>query len=93
MERSRSDALVEKLNVYDTPEELAIETAWQVIGRQKMYDKTNRMQEIADTLAADVRDMADRIFRGSRPTYIVGLPQGKPEHYTFEEFASAIGWK
>lgn len=93
MERSRSDALVEKLNTYDAPDELAIETAWQVIGRQKMYDKTNRMQEIADTIASDVRDMAARLFRGSRPTYIVGLPQGKPAHYAFDTFANAIGWK
>ena len=92
MERSRNAAMVEKLNKYDKSDDKALETAWQMIGRGNMYDVDIRINSIYETTAADVRDIAQKIFRGSRPTYIVAVPEGSNGYYTFEEFCKFIKW-
>jgi hypothetical protein len=89
MERSRNEAMVEKLDKYEKSDDRALETAWQLIGRGSMYDVANRINSIFETRAEDVRDIARRIFRGSRPTYIVALPDGS-SYYTLDELMAAL---
>lgn len=92
MERSRNAAMVEKLNKYDKSDDKALETAWQMIGRGNMYDVDVRINSIYETTADDVRDISQKIFRGSRPTYIVAVPEGSNSYYTFDEFCKLIKW-
>ncbi len=92
MERSRNAAMVEKLNKYDKSDDKALETAWQMIGRGNMYDVDVRINSIYETTADDVRDISQKIFRGSRPTYIVAVPEGSNNYYTFDEFCKLIKW-
>ncbi|MBE6463612.1 MAG: insulinase family protein [Alphaproteobacteria bacterium] len=89
MERSRNEAMVEKLDKYEKSDDRALETAWQLIGRGSMYDVANRINSIFETRAEDVRDIARRVFRGSRPTYIVALPDGS-SYYTLDELMAAL---
>ena len=89
MERSRNEAMVEKLDKYEKSDDRALETAWQLIGRGSMYDVANRINSIFETRAEDVRDIARLVFRGSRPTYIVALPNGS-SYYTLDELMAAL---
>ncbi len=89
MERSRNAAMVEKLDKYEKSDDRALETAWQLIGRGSMYDVANRINSIFETRAEDVRDIAHRVFRGSRPTYIVALPE-TGTCYTLDEVMKAM---
>lgn len=93
LERSRNSAMTEKLDKYERSGDRALETAWQMIGRGQMYDVNVRINLIYETTADDVMDMAIRIFRGSRPTYIVAAPEGSNAYYSFDEFVKRIGWK
>lgn len=89
MERSRNAAMAEKLDKYEKSDDRALETAWQLIGRGSMYDVANRINSIFETRAEDVRDIACRVFRGSRPTYIAALPEGDT-CYTLDELMTAL---
>ena len=89
MERSRNAAMVEKLDKYEKSDDRTLETAWQLIGRGTMYDVANRINLIFETRAEDVKDIACRVFRGSRPTYIVAAPKNA-SYYTLEEVMSAM---
>lgn len=93
MERSRNSAMVEKLDKFEKSDDLALETAWQMIGRGSMYNVANRIYSIYETTAEDVKDVAEKVFRGSLPTYIVALPEDKTEYYTLDEFVQAINKK
>jgi len=90
MERSRNAAMVEKLNKYDSSDDCALEVAWQMIGRGQMYGVADRISSIAETTAGDVKDLARRIFRGSRLTYIVAQTKEK-EAYSYADVMRAIG--
>jgi len=84
MESSRSWAMAEKLDKYEKSDNLALETAWQLIGRGSMYDTNNRITSIHATTAEDVRDVAVRMFRGSRVTVIVATDELLP-FYSYRE--------
>jgi predicted Zn-dependent peptidase len=89
MESSRNCAMTEKLDKYEKSDDLALETAWQLIGRGSMYDTTNRIMSIHDTTADDVRNVAERVFRGSRATYIVATDAQLPD-YSYRELLTAL---
>ena len=90
MERSRNAAMVEKLNKYNSSDDCALEVSWQMIGRGHMYGVSDRISSIAETTADDVRDLACRILRGSRLTYIVAQQKEK-ESYGYADVMHAIG--
>ncbi len=71
MEKSRNAAMVEKLDKYERSDDKALEVAWQMIGRGSMYDIASRIEEIKDVDADAVRMLAQRIFRGCKPTIVV----------------------
>ena len=71
------DKYIEKLDKFEKSDDRALETAWQMIGRGSMYDVANRIYSIYETTAEDVKDLAEKVFRGSYPTYIAALPKNK----------------
>ena len=90
MERSRNAAMVEKLNKYNSSDDYALEVGWQMVGRGQMYGVSDRINSISETTAGDVRDLASRIMRGSRLTYIVAQKKEK-ERYGYAAVMHAIG--
>jgi predicted Zn-dependent peptidase len=93
MERSRNLAMTEKLDKYEKSDDRALETAWQMIGRGCMYNVANRINLIYETTAEDVQDLAEKVFRGSYPTYIVALPETSNELYSYEDLVKALNYK
>lgn len=93
MERSRNAAMAEKLDKFEKSDDRALETAWQMIGRGSMYDVANRIYSIYETTAEDVKDLAEKVFRGSYPTYIAALPNNKNEYYSLDELIEALNYK
>lgn len=89
MEKSRSAAMVEKLDKYERSDDRALETAWQIVGRGAMYDVSTRIMSIADTTAYDVMDVSREIFRRVRLTYIVAAAPGV-ETYSYNEVMHAL---
>jgi predicted Zn-dependent peptidase len=89
MESSRNWAMTEKLDKYEKSDNLALETAWQLIGRGSMYDTTNRINSIHEMTADDVRSVAERVFRGSRVTYIVSA-EAKFKEYSYRDLMTAL---
>jgi len=89
MESSRNWAMTEKLDKYERSDDLALETAWQLIGRGSMYDTTNRITSIHETTADMVRDVAESVFRGSRVTYIVATDADLPD-YSYRELLTEL---
>ena len=89
LESSRNWAMTEKLDKYEKSDDLALETAWQLIGRGSMYDTVNRITSIHETTAEAVRDVAERVFRGSRVTYIVAT-DAKLTDYSYRELLTAL---
>lgn len=89
MESSRNWAMTEKLDKYERSDNLALETAWQLIGRGSMYDTKSRITSIHTTNAEMVRDVAERVFRGSRVTYIVATDASFPA-YSYREVMNAM---
>jgi len=77
------------LDKYEKSDDLALETAWQLIGRGSMYDTVNRITSIHETTAEAVRDVAERVFRGSRVTYIVAT-DAKLTDYSYRELLTAL---
>jgi predicted Zn-dependent peptidase len=90
LESSRNIAMTEKLDKYEKSDNRALETAWQIIGRGSMYDVANRINSIYKITAEDVMDIANEVFRRSRPSYIVASPEGDNEYYTLEYLMKAI---
>ena len=90
MERSRNEAMVEKLDKYEKSDDRALETAWQIIGRGSMYSVSNRINNIYETTSEDVMCIAKRVFRGSRPTYIVAHPKDNDDCYSLEYLMDAL---
>ncbi|MBR2273275.1 MAG: insulinase family protein [Alphaproteobacteria bacterium] len=89
LERVRSAAMIEKLDKYEKSDNAALEVAWQLIGRGNMYDVSNRISAIGMTTDEDVRALAERVFRGSRVTYIVAA---SPDDnvYSYAELLKAL---
>ncbi len=91
MERSRNAAMVEKLDKYERSDNRALETAWQIVGRGNMYNVDNRINSIWNTDAYDVRDISEKVFRGSRLTYIVATKTGNEDFYSYSDVMTKIG--
>lgn len=91
MERSRNAAMVEKLDKYERSDNRALETAWQIVGRGNMYNVDNRINSIWNTTAEDVRDLSEKVFRGSRLTYIVATKSGNDDFYSYTEVMNKLG--
>lgn len=89
MESAKNWAMAEKLDKYEKSDNFALETAWQLIGRGSMYDTTNRITSIHEKTAEDVRDVATRMFRGSRVTYIVAA-DAEIADYSYREIMEKI---
>lgn len=90
MESSRNWAMTEKLDKYEKSDNLALETAWQLIGRGSMYDTANRITSIHETTAEAVQEIAKRLFRGSRVTYILVTSAEAEPAYTYHGLMKAI---
>lgn len=90
MESARNWAMTEKLDKYEKSDNLALETAWQLIGRGSMYDTTNRINSIHEVDADAVQSIAERLFRGSRMTYILAASAEEEPAYTYHEVMTAI---
>ena len=91
MERSRNAAMAEKLDKYERSDNRALETAWQIVGRGNMYNVDNRINSIWETSSDDVRDLATKVFRGSRLTYIVTTAKGNNNFYSYRDVMTQIG--
>ncbi len=90
MESSRNIAMAEKLDKYEKSDDRALETAWQIIGRGSMYSVANRINSIYETTAEDVKDIANMVFRKSRPSYIVATPESNNEYHSLDYLMKAI---
>ncbi|MBP5698268.1 MAG: hypothetical protein J6W96_01910, partial [Alphaproteobacteria bacterium] len=84
-----SDAMIEKLDKYEKSDNAALEIAWQLVGRGGDQDVSSRILDIGMTTSEDVRCMAERLFRGSRVTYIVAT-SSKDECYSYKELLMAL---
>jgi predicted Zn-dependent peptidase len=89
LERSKNAAMVEKLDKYERTDDAALEIAWQLIGRGSMYDVSNRISAISDIDAEDVQNIAQRVFRGGKPTYIV-VADPQAESYSYKEITKKL---
>ncbi len=70
LESARQWAMTEKLFKFASPNDASVETAWQILGREKMYDVDERIIATWRVSARDVQDIAQEIF--STPlTYVV----------------------
>lgn len=81
METSRNRAMSEKLFLFSQPQDAAVETAWQVLGRGDMYDVNARINFIWGVTAHDVKVVSREIF--STPLTMVACTN--EPHYSYEE--------
>lgn len=86
METSRNRAMCEKLFQLTQQEDASIEAAWQVLGRGKMYDVSERINATWLVSARDVQDIAREIF--ATPLTLVVCSQ-RP-CYTYDEVKRMI---
>lgn len=89
MEKSRNAAMTEKLDKWERTDDVALEMAWQLIGRGNMYDVNARINSIYETTAYDVMHLARNIFRRSRPTYIA-VVRDTAYVYTYRELLERL---
>lgn len=86
METSRNRAMAEKLFTFSQPQDGAVEIAWQLLGRGRMYDINERINATWQVSARDVQEIAESIF--SRPlTYVV---YAKKPYYTYKEVVDKL---
>ena len=85
METSRNRAMCEKLFQLTQQEDASIEAAWQVLGRGKMYDVSERINATW-LVSARVQDIAREIF--ATPLTLVVCSQ--QPCYTYDEVKKMI---
>jgi len=90
MEKSRSAAMVEKLDKYEKSDDAALEATWQLIGRGDMYNISSRINSIWGVTAHDVKVVARDILKGSRLTY-VAADKDENAVYSYAEVMTALG--
>ena len=82
METSKNWAMAEKLWLFSQPQPAAVETAWQMLGRDAMYDINERIGHIWAVSAYEIQAISRDIFTGSPLTMVVAT---KEPHYTYSE--------
>lgn len=86
METSRNRAMAEKLFTFSQPQDSAVEIAWQLLGRGRMYDINERINATWQVSARNVQEIAEDIF--SRPlTYVV---YAKKPYYSYKEVTAKL---
>ena len=82
METSKNWAMAEKLWLFSQPQPAAVETAWQLLGRESMYDINERIGHIWEVSEYEVQAISRDIFTGSPLTMVVAT---KEPHYSYKE--------
>lgn len=82
METSKNWAMAEKLWLFSQPQPAAVETAWQLLGRENMYDINERIGHIWEVSEYEVQAISRDIFTGSPLTLVVATQE---PHYSYKE--------
>ena len=82
MESSKNWAMTEKLWLFSQPQPAAVETAWQLFGRDNMYDINERIGHIWEVSEHEIQAISRDIFAGSPLTLVVATQE---PHYTYKE--------
>lgn len=82
METSKNWAMAEKLWLFSQPQPAAVETAWQLLGRDAMYDINERIGHIWEVSAYEIQAISRDIFTGSPLTLVVATQE---PHYSYKE--------
>lgn len=86
METSRNRAMAEKLFTFSQPQDSAVEIAWQLLGRGRMYNINDRINATWQVSAYDVKKIAESIFSHSL-TYVV---YAKKPYYSYDEVRNKL---
>lgn len=82
METSKNWAMAEKLWLFSQPQPAAVETAWQLLGRDAMYDINERIGHIWEVSEYEIQAISRDIFTGSPLTLVVATQE---PHYSYKE--------
>ncbi len=86
LESARQWAMTEKLFKFASPNDASVEAAWQILGREHMYNIDERIIATWRVSARDVQEIAQEIF--STPlTYVTYTNQ---PHYSYNEVVAMM---
>lgn len=92
MESSRKAAEKETTGALTKKMDITIETNWQLIGRKIIEPMAPNSYSASGVSDKDVQALACKIFRNSRPTYVIGLGKAKP-YYLYSHVLNMLHLK
>lgn len=87
--QARNTAVDEKLDKYERSDDTALEKVWQMMGRGNMCNPRSCIEEIKDVDEDAVQVLAQRVFRGSKPTVVLIADVDMP-FYSMDEICEKL---
>ncbi len=87
--QARNAAIDEKLDKHERSDDTALEKVWQMLGRGNMCDPRSCIEEIKDVDEDAVQVLAQRVFRGSKPTVVLIADVDRP-FYSMDEICGKL---